>query len=231
MPTGSAGETTPRVAACLVRSGGGIDPPQFLAAVDVVGTDEATARPRTVRITTRAINHLAVDDHRPRGLGNSFVVVGTLRLPGDLAGAGVECDEERIVRSQNDFVTVDRNVPITIPRARHPSNVVRKWSSILPQEIPGRGVERLDDVLHIGEEHDAVVDNRLHLLIALVHRPRPDQLELVNAVDVDLVKGAVAPQRVAVPKADPVVSVRAAEHLRCDGNERFEEGGDDRLLS
>ena len=53
----------------------------------------------------------------------------------------------------------------------------------------------------------------------------------MDAVDVDLVERAVAPQRVTVAKTDPVVRIRAAEHLRGNRNERFEEGGDDRLLS
>ena len=223
VPPGGAGQAAPGVAAELVRGGRGVDAPQLLAGVDVVGADEAPAGARARRVAARAVDDLAVHDGRPRRLRHPLAVVGPLGLPHELAGAGVEGDDEGVVGGEEDLVAVDRDVAVAVAGAGDVGDVLGQVAAVLPQEVAGGRIEGLHDVLDVGEEHHPVVDDRLDLLIAELHGARPDEPQLGHVAGVDLVEGAVAPQRVAVAEADPVLGRGLAQHRVGDGHEVLQQ--------
>ena len=61
-------DAAPGVAARLVRRGRGVDAPELLAGLDVVGRDEAAAGQRARRMAARSGDQLAADHQRSVGL-------------------------------------------------------------------------------------------------------------------------------------------------------------------
>jgi hypothetical protein len=108
-----------------------------------------------------------------------------------------------------------RNVRL-LSTARSRSRWCRRWrgaGAVLPDQIAGCRIERLNDAARIRQIHDAVVDERRRLLRAgVVHRPRPRQLKLPDVLAGDLIERTVAPGIVGAPPVQPVTRRRIAEH-------------------
>ena len=225
MAARGARQPAPGVATRLIRGGGGVDAPQLFSGADVVGGDETAPRTRARRIAPRPGNQLALHDDRSSRLRDALAIVGPFGFPDHLSGACVQRDEKRVVRGQEDLVVVDRDVAIAIPRAGDVRDVLREVAAVLPQQVAGRRIERLDDVLDVGEKHDPVVDDRLDFLIAVLHRSGPDQPQFVDGVRVNLGERAVAPQAVAVAEADPVLGRRLPQHDVGDRHEAVQQLG------
>ena len=237
-------QIAPRVAARLTGASDARRAPQLFPGVRIVTGDEA----HIILVPFApgdAGDDLAVDDD---GAGRVLVAEGGIRhlcVPRDLAGSRVERDEMCAARRSEDFVAEDRDVLLGAaalpPRCR--GSVAAR--TVLPDQIPGRRIERLHDVAWVGQVHDAVRHERRRLLRAIVHRPRPCHLKLLNVASIDLGERAVAPGVVSAPPVRPVPGRRVAEpflghglkvrhlgwmrisHLRHEEQTRRPEGGRD----
>ena len=108
------------------------------------------------------------------------------------------------------------------------AEVVRAIAPVLPDEVAGHRVDRLDDVAGVRHEQHAVADQRRPLLPARAERARPDHPQLTDVVAVDLVERAVAPAVERPAPHQPLVVARILELRVGDGADsvRFlREGG------
>ena len=90
---------------------------------------------------------------------------------------------------------------------------------MVPLQVTGDGIERLNDVARLRHIQDAAIDQRRAFLSPRRQRPRPDHPQVVHIFSGDLVQRAVAP---AVERAAPCqpVSVRGVlEDSVRDGDE------------
>ena len=89
----------------------------------------------------------------------------------------------------------------------------------LPNQIARLGIQGLDNVTWTHEIKDAVVHDRRRLVGArIVHRPLPDELEMLNVVAVDLIQRAVTPALVVAAEHQPVTRRRVLEHFESHWN-------------
>ena len=153
------GVALPGVVAGLARTGDGVGLPHLLAAVGIVGGDEAA----DAELAARDPDHdLAVHDQRRHGHVVAFLPVGDrLALPGHLAGLGIERDHHRVLPGQVDLVAVQRDAALGVVQG---AEALGQLALVLPDQIAGPGVEREELVVRRGDEHDAVVDDRRRLV-------------------------------------------------------------------
>ena len=188
-------------------------PPQLLAGRRVVRGDDAAVRP-AARVAAPARVHLAAGDDRPRGLvGRVHPVVEDLGVPDHLAGLRVQREDVVVHAGVDDELVVDGDVAVGVDeRADHVvGQVVRAVPPVLPDEIAGHRVQRLDDVARIGHEQHAVADQRRPLLAARRQRPRPHQPQVADVVSIDLVQRAVPPAVQRPPPHQPLVGARVRQ--------------------
>ena len=164
-----------------------------------------------------AADHDAVGDDRRGGVREALRVVGLGRLPDLLAGAHVDGDDRRVVRREEHLVAVEREA------ARGPGaleRVGRVAVAVLPDEVARGGVDGLDDVAGVGQEHHPVVHERRRLVLTLAHREHPGQLELAHVLARDLVERAVALVVARAAPGQPVVRGRLPQQLVGDRRQR-----------
>src|SRR5207249_8601404 len=103
-------ELAPGVAARVARPRDRVELPELPASGGVVRADVAGLGRAVAVASGQTLNDLAVRDDGSARFGVSPGPVGDHRLPDDLAGAGVERDEPRVVRREEHLVLVDRDV-------------------------------------------------------------------------------------------------------------------------
>ncbi len=184
--------------------------------------DKTAAGPRALRVASRTGDHPSLDDDRAGRLGDLLPIVGALGLPDDLAGPSVEGHEKGVVRGQKDLVVVDRDVPVAGSGTGDIPRVVRDVAAILPEQVAGRGVERLHGVAIAVDEHRAVADERHALVRAGGHGPAPDEPEVVDVAGIDLAQGAEAVGIVAAAPGQPVAGRRVDDRVVGDRREVVE---------
>ena len=87
--------------------------------------------------------------------------------PAHLTRAGIQPDDVRVKRVQDDEVVVDGEAAHL--RGRAPPLV--HLAAILPDEVARPGVQRLDHVAWVREVHDAVVHDRGRLRYPRLEAP------------------------------------------------------------
>ena len=91
--------------------------------------------------------------------------------------------------------------------------IVRAIALVLPQQIPGHRVDRLDEIARIRHVHHAVADEGGALLETRPQPAGPDHPEVGDVVAVDLVERTVAPAVQRSAPHQPLVGTRV-EQLR-----------------
>ncbi len=207
------GHAAPGLVARLAGSRHRPPPPQLLAGERVVGDDDARLGP-AARPAAPPGDHLAVGDDRPRAVsGRGLPVVEDLRLPGDLAGRGVEAEHVAVVAGVDDEAVVDRDVAVVARVAADVLvHVLGQIAPVRPQQVAGRRVDRLDDVARLGHVEDAVVRQGCAFLPAGRQRACPDHTQIADVVPVDLVERAVGPAVQRPAPGQPVAGGRVLEH-------------------
>ena len=211
----------PALVARLSGPGNQAPPPQLFSRHRVVGDHDARVRPAAWRATA-ARDDLAVGDDRPRALrGRIHPVVENLRLPHHLAGHRIERVDVVVDGRIDNQTAVDRDVAVVAgERAEQVlADVVRNRAAMLPDEIAGHRVDRLDDVVGVRHVQHAVVGERSARLEAFGQPSRPDHAQIADVVDVDLVQRAVAPAVQRAPPGQPVAVGRLLQHGVGDGRE------------
>ena len=152
-------------------------------------------------------------------------VVGHGGVPDHLAGMRIERHEMSVGRGEQHFVVVERDgaagtiKQIVVIAAFD----LRQLAPILPQQIPAAPVERLHDILGVGEEQNAVMRQRRFFLIAGLHVPGPGQPQPSDILRVDLVEGAEAPSGEIAAPHQPIVRCRFGERGVSDRLERMQK--------
>jgi hypothetical protein len=190
----------------------------------------------------------AANDNRAGRVLVSELVVGGLDVPDYLPGPRVQRDDVCVVGRTEDLVVEDgerfldpasevassarrplretRDVGLLASATTGRRGCRRRARAVFPDQIACRCVECLDHAARIRQIHDAVIDQRSGFLrSAVVHRPRPRELQLLDVLLVDLFERAVAPCAVGAPPVQPVAGRGIAEHGLRNRAEFFDLGG------
>ena len=206
-------------AAGIVRPGRGVGAPALGPVVRVVGRDVA-ARLEARWAARAPADHVPLDDHGAGRVADPLAVVRRARLPGRLAGARVDGDDVRVGGQVVEVLAVQGEVPRAVAELPVLADVVRLLPLVVPDQVAGGGVERLQVVVaRLGDVHHAVVDQRPDLLRPLLHRAHPGEPELSDVVAVDLIQRAEGLEVVGAVRHQPVGGIRVAEHLVRDRHE------------
>ena len=190
----------------LLAFGDGVELPQLLAVIRVIGRDKAAHAEFGPAI---ADDHLAIDHARRTSDGVALGLVDRDRLPGDLAGVAVERDQAAIQRAEEQLVAIGGKTAVDDVAAGLDRGLAGNLGVILPQ-LRARGrVEGLHLAPRGGEVEPAVDDEGRRFLPACgVHVRRPGQAELADIVAVDRVERRIALLGIGAPVTDPVGAVR-----------------------
>jgi len=140
--------------------------PDLGAGACVVRGDDARVRGR-VRSAAASRDHLAAGDDRACRLQRGVHrVVEDLRFPDDVAGGDVQRLDVVVAGRVEDEIGVDGDVALGGDQSTEVvPEVIRQVATMLPFEIAGHGVDRLDDVPRVRHVEDTVVGQRRPLLV------------------------------------------------------------------
>src|SRR5574343_53307 len=164
--------------------------PQLLAGARVARFDTAD---NAEFATGNAGDQLAAgDDRGGRGRVASCIVIN-LFLPDDFAGVLVQGDQLGVEGGEDDQVVIQGGATVDHVAAGH--DAVRQAALVFPQLLAGLGINSKQTAVGGGDEHLAIVDDRLRFLAALLFATeghRPDRDEVLDGLGVDLGHRAVA---------------------------------------
>ena len=219
VPTLLVGNVAPGFVAGLAGLRDRAAAPHFAAGFRVESRDHARFG-AALGLAAPSRDDLAVGDDGARAVLRAGTVVEDVRFPDELARACIQRVRIAVRAVVENQVVVDREIAVRLCRREVLTDVLGHLAAVLPDEIAGRGVQRLSHVIGIREIQDPVVYERRALLIgAVAERPRPHELELRDVAPVDLVEGAVAPAVQRAPPHQPVGRRRIRKHLVGDRRE------------
>ena len=132
----------------------GVGLPGGLAGLGIERFDEAANAELAAR---HADEHLALHDQRRHRHVVTVLPVLDLRLPGHLAGLGVQRHQRRVQARQEHLVAVQRHAAAGVVQR---CKAFRQFALVSPHELAGGCVERDHLAVGSGDEHHAVVDDR-----------------------------------------------------------------------
>ena len=159
--------------------------------------------------TSQPLDQLAVHDDRSAGGG--VLALGAVAdggIPDDLAVAGVEGHQVRLVGGHVNVIAVDRD-------AAHRRRGRVGSVAILPNQLAGLGVQGLQHHTVVVHVQHAVVDDGRGLVAeddAVLHGPAPHQPQIVDVLRVDLIQRAEGVGLVIAPDHQPIGRIRIAQH-------------------
>ena len=169
-------------------AGHGVEAPQHLAGLRVVGGDVAAHAELGAAV---ADDHLALDDARRAGDRVCLRLIDGHHRPHFLAGLGVERDQPAVERADETACLRRSDAAVDDVAARLHAGFARHLRIVLPQQLAGRGVDRLHLAPRAGGIHHAVDDQRRRLLAAMrVEVDEPREAELLDVARVDLRRAA-----------------------------------------
>ena len=185
----------------FARPRDGVEAPPPLAGFDVVGVEEA---PDAVLAAGHARDYHVLDDQRRAGHAVAGFGIGHLDVPDHRAGFGVESDQMRVYRADEDAVSQHRHAAIHGVAAD--IDLRGKNALVMPVGPSGRGVEREDVRGRLAHVHHAIDDNRRRFHpVAGGHLVHPGDLQIGGILPVDLVERAVAPALIGAGVGQPVI--------------------------
>ena len=202
--------------------GNGVEAPDELAILGVIGLDEAAD---AILAAVGADQDFAVDGGRRHRLAIALLGIADLFLPDDGAGLGVERDELRVERADIHLVVIDRDAAVvrTAAEGRHRTEL----RLVVPNLLAGLGVERVHVAIRRGDVHDAVNNDRrsLEQLLNLGGEdPRRMQMRDVSPVDLGIrVEAGLLVIGVGVKEVRPIF-VGVVELLLRDRRDRRGRG-------
>ena len=160
----------------------------------------------------KPLHDLAVDHDGAAGIAVAFGVVGDGGVPHGLA-------RTRIERGQVGIGGRDKHLVLINGEIAHGAGAAALRSSrpdaVLPDQLAGAGIERLNDVVGIRQIDNAVVHQRRGLVAprCLVHRPNPGEAQVMYVLARDLGQRAVIPCLIIAADHQPVAGIGVAEHF------------------
>ena len=220
------GHAAPRLVARLARRRHERRPPQLRPGGGVVGGDHAGDRPRP-RPAASPGDHLAAGNDRAGGVaGRVHPVVEDLGLPHELAGERIDGVDVVVVAGVDDQPAEHRDVPVVVREPAHDAgNVLGDVPPVLPEQVAGGGVHRLQVVLRVRHVQPAPVRQRRPFLRARREGAGPHHPQIADVVAIDLIERAVAPTVQRAAPHQPVAGRRVREHGVGDRNERLVRRG------
>ena len=193
------------VADRIVRSGRGVELPEFLSGLRIVRRDVA-ARLRRARSSRQ---HLVAGHDKT---ACQRTAVDRRSFPADRAGPGVQRDDAPVGRGVVHHVVVECEA----------LRVARPAPTKLPQQLTARRIECPEDaasragVARGHGEHDAVMHERNALDDTGHHRFGPGELQLVDVLARDLAQRAEALRVGGPAEHEPIVRAWAQQHFLGD---------------
>ena len=167
--------------------------PHLGAGLGVERDDEASAAGARIGTAGNAGNDFAVRGERPARERVALLVVRHGGVPDHLAGVRVERHQMSVGRGEALVVVQRDGAACAIKQVVVIAAFdLRQLAPILPQQIAAAAVERLHDVLGVGEEQHAVVRQRRLFLVAELHVPGPGEFQTADILSVDLIERAIA---------------------------------------
>ena len=199
----------PHAFAALI--GNRIERPEQLPALGVERLHESAD---SVFAAVRADEDLPVDRGGGHRLAVPLLGVRDLRLPEHLAGLVVERDQLGVEGPEEELVAQHRHAAVVGPAAIGGYRSHRVL--VVPELLPGGGVDRVDVIVGSGDVHDAVDDDGRGL-----HRlddrglEDEDGTQPLHVAGVDLIGLRIAGLRVILVGMQPVaiIAKRGVEHL------------------
>ena len=145
------------------------------------------------------------DDGSAAGAVGAVGAVADRGIPHVLAGARIQREDLRRPGGHVDLVVVNRQAALRVAGGG-------LADAILPDQFAGLRIQRLHDIARVVDEHGPVVDHGSGLIGALIHRPGPDQAQILHVVRGDLVQRAEVVGVIVVPDHQPVGRIRIAHH-------------------
>src|SRR5690606_33641047 len=124
--------------------------PELPAGLRVERGDHARLR-AALGLTASARDDLAVHDDRTRAVLRAHAIVEDQALPYELPGSRVDRIGVAVGAVVENQRVVDRDVAVRAGRGKVLADVVGHAPPILPDQIAGRGVDRLRDVERVRE--------------------------------------------------------------------------------
>ena len=218
----------PRAVVGVVGPGNGVGAPLALAALGVVGVEEAADAELAAG---DARHHPVLHDERRRRLAVAAPVVGHLGVPDEVAAARVDGHEVGVEGAHVEGVAEDGDAAVVAPAAD--AQVVGQRVLVAPVRAPGRRVHRGQVARRLGDEHHPVDDERGRLgAVELADAVGPLQLEVGDVRPVDLVEAAEALAVEGAAVHQPVVRLVGGREqpLPGDGRELRHAGAGVRVL-
>src|SRR5213594_2152134 len=139
--------------------------------------------------------------------------VGDFRVPHEFPRTRIHSNDVGVTGSGKYLVAEDGNIPLNTSAGVASLGGLCRSGTILPDQIPSRSIERLNDAPGVWQVHDAVVDKRRGFIRAgIVHRPGPGELELGHILPGNLIKRTVAPCIISAPPVQPIPRRRIPQH-------------------
>ena len=139
--------------------------PEFLAGLGVMAGNEAAILCK--QLTAVNTTHDDTIGHNgPRAVGISLAIVGFLSAPAFFSGCRIDGYNGRVIGRQKEAVLPQCD--IAGGPAKHPGGR-GELVLIFPDQFTGCGLDRLNLIVSMGQEHDLVPHQRGGLVAALVH--------------------------------------------------------------
>ena len=168
----------PGVVVWLAWLGNGVEAPRFLAGRGVERHDDGLG-------SARSENHLAPGDDRAARHG--VALLADTGVPDQGACLDVQRYDMSVGRRHEHQRAVDRDRLLRVGR-----DVFGQAVGVLPQDVPGCGVNGLQDVLEGVNEHHAIMHQRRAQVRARRQGKRPAEAQPVDIAFVDLAQRAKA---------------------------------------
>lgn len=153
MPSLGVGYSAPRLVSRFTRLGNRPCSPEFLAGNRVVSSDDAAIGTEIEFASARGKN-LAIGDER----AGRLPVIDNPGSPCEPPGHRIQREKKVVLASVDDLVGEDGEIPVDAGHRDELAEIVRHLAFVLPFQIAGGGVDRLNVVARIGKVHHGVLD-------------------------------------------------------------------------
>ena len=182
-------------------TGDRVEFPGLAPGARVIGGDESANAELS---TGNAHDHLVLDDKRRNGHRISGVRIRNRGIPKRTAGLGIERNEVRVERRQEQRVTEHREAVVHGPAAG--LHILRRKVSVDPEHPSRPGVERHGVTRGLRDVHDSIGHQWRGLeLFQRLRLKDPLLLEGLDVCRIDLTQQAVALAGIAAGIAQPVL--------------------------
>src|SRR5262245_41893789 len=161
------------------------------------------------------------DDRTGCLLRRTFFHIEDAVFPNKLSRCCIEREYVVISARIDNRIAVNGDVAVDARYGQYFGDVFLPLTLVLPNQIAGRRIHRLNQIAWVGQIHHAPINERSRLLNARTHTPGPDHPQTTNVRAIDLVQWTVAPAVQGAAPHQPIGGRRILKHLVRNGNEAW----------